>query len=210
MSILTRPKRAPESNVVAINDPSGVPASVSAENPMPVTPGTPTAESVKSSFRIGTEFTRPSDTNQYTLGDVVANSTSAAVMQELANAALANGRGGIIANAILSKDGTTVTDAQFRVHLFSTNVAGGATIPGQDNAGFGNKYANSPYYIGYIDFATMAVGTGTNTGARAIATFVNLSYHCEATSLFYLVEARAAYTPASAEKFRFDIEVIRD
>lgn len=158
-------------------------------------------------FHTGAEFTRPADTTAYAAGDVVGNSTSALTLTELTFASLAAGRGGLVVNAYLAKDGTTVTNAQFRVHLYSY---ASATVPGQDNAGHGVKYANAPYAIGYIDFPAMSVGTGTNTGACAILQNLNLAYHCEATSLFYTVEALAAYTPASGEKFRLDLELLRD
>lgn len=171
----------------------------------PQTP--PDAGAVRQAYLLGTEFTRPADTTAYAVGDLVGNSTSALTAIELTHAALATGRGGWLLSLILSKDGTTVTNATFRAHFWTKQPA---TSPGNDNAGFGMKYANADHYLGYLDFPTMEVGTGSNTGARAILVNQNFPYKCDATSLFWVLEARAAYTPASAEKFRLDAMVLRD
>ena len=95
MSILTRPKRAPESNVVAINDPSGQPASVSADNPMP--------NALRNFQGQRFEVNLVIDTNAYASGDVLSDRVAVALA-----AAIPDGetviRGEIIGITLLDKD----------------------------------------------------------------------------------------------------------
>src|SRR5438105_3199311 len=74
-------------------------------------------------------FTRPADTNAYTAGDLIANSTTAASVtpMQLAVAALNAGTGSI-RRARLSKSGTGVSNATFRVHLYSSDPSASSGI----------------------------------------------------------------------------------
>jgi hypothetical protein len=183
------------------------PIQVSADDPLPMTLGVPSTSSVKAAALLTAAFTRPADVIAYAVGDVVAASTTAAALIALALAGLATGRGGVLQNLVLTKNGTGVTNARFRVHFFSSAVA---TVPGQDNAGFAVLYANAAYYLGFLDFPTMTIGTGTNTGARAVLDNLSKIYACAATDLLFTLEALDAYTPASAEQFTLAATVARD
>lgn len=169
-------------------------------------PAVPTAASVKSLLRVAANFARPANVTAYTAGDAVNNSTTVAALLAFASAALAAGRGGVIQSAILHKSGTTVTSAQFRLHLWNSDVG----APAQDNAAMPYLYANRAAYVGYIDFATMITGTGANTEARVVATNIALPYDCAATTLYGMLEALAGYTPASGETFDVELFVLRD
>jgi hypothetical protein len=177
-----------------------------ATTPLVVTQAAVGASTPQSLKRISANFTRPTGTTQYTAGDAVNNSTSAATLLAFANAALAAGRGGVIQSAILHKSGTTVTSAQFRLHLWASDVG----APVNDNAAMPYLYANRASYVGYIDFATMVTGTGSNTEARVMATNIALPYDCAATTLYGMLEALAGYTPADSETFDVELFVLRD
>ena len=152
------------------------------------------------------DFNRPADTTAYASGDLVANSTIAASVNPLT---FNCSRGGIrIVSARVSKtDETDVANATFRLHLFGSSP----TVVNGDN---GANSFNLSDYIGYIDFDVMVAATdeaytythagdaGFNNGAA------EGFYHFASSSNIYgLLEARAAYSPASAETFTVTLVV---
>lgn len=154
-------------------------------------------------------FTRPADVIAYAFGDLVANNTAAGSVSPLALAVSRDEgayRGVIIPRCRLSKSGTGVTSAAFRVHLFSVQP----TVTNGDNGAFLPNSAAS--YLGYMDVSSMqafsdgAVGIGTTpTGDAILARPANGSM-----KLYALIEARGAYTPASGETFALTLEGIQD
>lgn len=169
----------------------------------------PSALTPKSvAFRTST-FTRPSDTNNYTTGDIVANSTTAATLNAITEASLAEGRGGVLQNLTLWKTGTGVTGAVFQV-LFFSNPA--AQIPANDNALDNVLIANAPFFLGSVNLPAMATGSGSaNTGARTEYGQIALPYTCVGTTLYWTVKCLAAYTDeASAEQFTLGVGLLRD
>lgn len=151
-------------------------------------------------------FTRPADTTAYASGDLVANSTTAGSVTVMT---FTIGRGssgaaasGMIRRARLRKTGTSTTNASFRLHLYRS-----APTPsnGDNGAWLTNNAAD---YVGAIDitadkaFTDGAIGNGTpNTGSE-----INFTHQ----TYYGLLEARAAYTPASAEVFTIELEVIQN
>jgi hypothetical protein len=145
-------------------------------------------------------FTRPSDTTAYASGDLVANSTTAGSVVALTlNAGSAGGMPCRVRRVRLYADKADATNFTFRVHLFNVLAI---TCANGDNGAFSvNKAAN---YLGQVDIATGQLFTD---GAMGAAT-------CDITSaagtLYALIEARAAYTPASASVFTLALEVEQD
>jgi hypothetical protein len=151
-------------------------------------------------------FTRPADTTAYASGDLVANSTTAGSVTVMT---FTIGRGssgaaasGMIRRARLRKTGTSTTNASFRLHLYRS-----APTPsnGDNGAWLTNNAAD---YVGAIDitvdraFTDGAIGNGTpNTGSE-----INFTHQ----TYYGLLEARAAYTPANAEVFTLELEVIQN
>lgn len=156
--------------------------------------------------RPSANFARPADTNAYALGDLVANSTTAgsvAAMQ-FTVARVAAGTG-MIRRVRLRKTGTSVTNASFRLHLYS---AAPTASNGDNGAWLTNGNAT---YIGAFDvtcdraFTDGAGGNGIPKDGSEI-NFVLASGQV----IFGLLEARAAYTPANAEVFTVDLEVLQN
>ncbi|MDQ4061175.1 MAG: hypothetical protein M3145_08750 [Pseudomonadota bacterium] len=144
-------------------------------------------------------FTRPADTLAYASGDLVANSTVAGSVVPVPLAvALVTGGKGRIRRVRIRKSGTSVANASFRVHLWSVAPA----VTGGDNAAFAaNGAAN---YLGAVD---VTVTQALNDGAfGAAATDIGFIAAGGSLNLYALVEARAAYTPVSAESFTVAIE----
>lgn len=148
-------------------------------------------------------FTRPADTTAYASGDLVANSVTAGSVVPMSFAiGRAAATGGMIRRAGILMTGTVLTNAQFRLHLYSASP-----VPsnGDNGAWLTTLAAN---YLGAFDitcdkaFTDGAVGIGTpNSGSEIDFT---------TQTVYGLLEARAAYTPISAEVFTPWLEVLQN
>ena len=150
-------------------------------------------------------FTRPSDTTAYASGDLVANSTTAGSVTAISigNVAFNDQGSAIIRRVALRKSGTSTTNASFRVHLFRATV----TCANGDNGAFSTSGVAD--YIGACDvtigqaFTDGAIGFGVpNTGSEFMVRLAGGS----AQKIYALIEARAAYTPSSAEVFTLVVD----
>lgn len=155
-------------------------------------------------------MTRPSDTTAYASGDLVANSTTAASVTPLSfTAARANDTTGVIRRAKIRKSGTSVTNAQFRLHLYAADPSASTGITNGDNGAWLTKEAS---YLGAIDitvdrvFSDFSTGNGVPINGSEI-TFAPAS---GTQTVYGLLEARAAYTPGNAETFLVTLEVFQD
>lgn len=156
---------------------------------------------------ISTEFTRPSDTTGYSIGDVVSDSTSATTMQALANAARVSGGSGYIVGIRIATDKKSITP-RLRIHFYNTT---GATLSA-DNAQWQDKYADNSKRVAYYDMPPMITGADTTNSdmSRAVDMAMRIPYVCAATSLYFVLEALDAFTPASGEKFTVTVFVDRN
>lgn len=155
-------------------------------------------------------FTRPSDTTAYASGDAVANSTTAGSVTPLSWTVTSDvGGSGMVRRARLTKSGTTVTNASFRLHLFTASP----TTASGDNAALSTAGVAS--WVGYIDLDLSAMTNFFTDGAKvigvpAVGSEINFDLPTTAVKLYGLLEARAAYTPTSGETFTVDLEVLPD
>jgi hypothetical protein len=157
-------------------------------------------------------FTRPNDVIPYAIGDLVANSTVAGsvVPFQFAGAARFSQGAGRISRCRLIKSTASLTNAQFTVHLFNTSP----TVTVGDNAQLNNAglFAcnNAANYIGPIPvtmttaFSDGATGSGLPGGGAGADEF--LFKLTAGTTLYALLEARAAYTPGAQEIFTAKLE----
>lgn len=143
-------------------------------------------------------ITRPADTTAYASGDLVANSTTAGSVTpfSIPNVTTARGLPAVIKRVRLRKSGATVTNANIRVHLFTVSP----TVGAGDNAAI-SIATGSAGYIGSVDVASMQAMTDGGAG------FVAADIAVRSQTLYALLEARAAYTPANAETFTLSLEV---
>lgn len=151
------------------------------------------------SARVSANFTRPADVTAYASGDLVANNT---VAGSVAPMSFALGRlptkGGCIRRVILRKSGTGIANASFRVHFYS---AAPTVTNGDNGAWISNQAAG---YLGSIDvtvdkaFSDGASGTGSPAAGSEVV--------FSAQTVYALLEARGAYTPANAEVFTLTAE----
>lgn len=155
---------------------------------------------------VGGTFTRPSDTTAYASGDLVANSvTAGSVVPITVNAARITNGTGMIRRVRLLKSSTSTTNASFRVHFYRNS-------PTPTNGDNGAWLTTESIYIGSVDitidkvFSDGAKGIGTpNNGSE-----INFDASANTNKIFALIEARAAYTPASAEVFTLAVEVLQN
>ena len=156
---------------------------------------------------LSTEFTRPDDTNAYTANDLVANSTTAGSVTPLSWPRINVGKNGQIAIhwVRLSKSGTTATNGEFRVHFFTASP----TVANGDNGAFSSSQAAN--YIGSAD-VTMSAFTDGCAGLTALGTnspVAAVDFPGAENTIYALIEALAAYTPAAEEVFTATIFVER-
>ena len=150
----------------------------------------------------GTTVTRPADTTAYASGDLIANSTTAGSVVPISFANVQRNAGGIsrVRRVRISKTGTGVTNCTIRVHLFAGTAP---TVSSGDNAAMviASGAAN------YLGSADVVVGQTFSDGAagQLAADILTTS-----NTLYGLLEARGAYTPASAEVLTVRLELDQD
>lgn len=152
-------------------------------------------------------FTRPADTTAYASGDLVANSTTAGSVAALSFTAANEALGSFLLRRLkLHKSGTSVTNAQFRVHFFRTAPA---TVTNGDNGVFSVSGVSD--YIGAVDVIVDRAFTDGAAGFGVPVVGSELSVALATGQTIYaLVEARAAYTPANAEVFTVTLDLLQN
>lgn len=157
------------------------------------------------------QFTRPTDVVAYALGDVVANSTVAGTVVPLSWPVARVAGGSLsIRRAIFRKSGLSITNAAFRLHIFST--AAGVSVSTGDNTVFTSVWSPASKYAGAIDFIVDKPGKdgSIGEGVPSSGNEINLLLTAGATSISGLLEARGAYTPLSGETITVQLECIQD
>ena len=147
---------------------------------------------------------RPADTTAYTVGDLVANSTTAGSVLPLLLVSSRNDAGSVLIERVkVHKTSVSITAASFRVHMFS--VAPVPTVG--DNAAFATSGVSG--YIGSMDVVMGQVFTDgasgfSDTTFKPIRARLGTGY-----TVYALIEARGAYTPSSAETFTVTLDVVQ-
>ena len=168
--------------------------------------GTPVSAS---STVVSATFTRPADTTAYSVGDLVANSTTAASVVPMAFTPGADiSRGFSVRRARVSASNTSTTNASFRVHLYQTDPSASTGIANGDNGAWSTKVAG---YMGSLDVTIDKAFTDAakGVGVPLIGGEVTGTPAAGALTVYALLEARAAYTPTSAQTFTVELEVFQ-
>jgi hypothetical protein len=153
-------------------------------------------------FRLTDSFVRPANTTAYADNDLVANSTTAGSVVPL-DFNLGGG-GGHIVRVVLRKSGTTTTNADFTIRLFEASP----TVANGDNGPISHDYAR---HIMTLAIGQMVAGTDDAYVIKNLGETGGVFYagglHVAERRIFALVEANAAYTPASAEEFTLELTI---
>jgi hypothetical protein len=156
-------------------------------------------------------FTRPADTTAYAVGDLMANNTVAGSVVPLSwTAARVAGGSFLVRRARIAKTSTSVANAVFRLHLYATDPSAAAGITNGDNGAWLTKTAG---YVGSFDVTLDKVFSdgSAGTGVLQSLTGSEISVHlASGQTLYGLLEARAAYAPASAETFTVVVELLQN
>jgi hypothetical protein len=158
-------------------------------------------------------FTRPANTTAYAANDLVANDVDAGdvVALEFLDAVRAEGAAFRIERLRLYKSGTSITNASFRVLIFDR-----APVPSVGDNGVllsSSTYAISTAagFDGWFEVTMDRNATLFATGPAAVPVSGGsiTATPLTGTSLYALIMATAAYTPASGETFTVVLEGLR-
>lgn len=192
--------------LTAVNLIPAAPATAGAQttgNNSLATIATNTGQPVAQRIITATAITRPADTNVYALGDLLANNvTAGSVVFQTGSIASANDVVTSVIRMRLKKSGTTVTNATFRIHLYNA-------APTPANGDNGAWSTNQSGYQGSFDVTIDKAFTdgAEGIGIPQIGPNVAVQPVSGAQTIYYVIEVRAAYTPASAEVFTPIFEV---
>lgn len=147
---------------------------------------------------VSATFTRPNDTTPYGAGDLVANNTAAASVVPL-SWLTAGSRPFVLSRIRLLKSGATITNAQFRIHLFRSAPVISTT---GDNGVFASVVAGAANWLASFD-GTMVAAMSDGAAVNCLPTgnTPRRDYVGDPTTLYGLLEAVGAYTPAAQEVF---------
>jgi hypothetical protein len=159
------------------------------------------------SVTAGSTVTRQANTTAYAIGQLISAYASAANVN--ANpVAIGAARGANVTTAAvrcrLTKTGTGTGNAYFRVHFWNA-------APTVANGDAGNFSANlDSTYCGSFDVNCTKQGSGGCWGAGNPTDGVAVVFSpvTGTSNLYYLIEARGAYTPASGEVFTAYLETV--
>lgn len=156
-------------------------------------------------FRSEVTLARPNDANAYVANDAVMDSTSAPTALNFASCARSAGGGITLMQGrmtINKQMGTT----RYRLHLFRDTPS---SLP-NDNAAYAQLWANASLRIGYIDFATPAVGSdctdyfGTFVQQGAVPTVL------VGTSVRGILQVLDGVTPAGTDQYKIVLTGYQD
>ena len=152
---------------------------------------------------ITVDVTRPADTTAYAAGDAISNSTTAPTSGgfTFTGAARKSGGSGIITDVVVTSSNDPATRLSGEVWFFNqavTNI--------NDNAAFAVSDTEIKTAVGCVPFSLFDAG---NNG-YAHLTGLNILFTCSGSAdLRFLLRARNAYTPASAEVITVVVKILQ-
>jgi hypothetical protein len=151
--------------------------------------------------RIQTDVTRPADTTAYAVNDCISDSTSAPTSGgfTFAAAARVSGGAGIIRGYQVCTSNDPATTLIGEIFVFTTSATNV-----NDNAAFVISDTEVKTLVAKLPFNLEDIG---NNGFYA-ASGLGIRYTCSGSDdLRFMIRAKNAYTPASAEVLTFTLEV---
>lgn len=151
--------------------------------PLPVTSG---------SYEPSASFTRPADTNAYSAGDALSNSTSAPVVLTFSNAAPSAGGKMVVINATLEIDANAVPSGMgaFRLHLYGTSPT---AI--NDSAAYDLPSGDRAKYLGWVDLPLPTL-LGSTMFSQNVSD--RTQFTAASGTIYGILQTVAGYTPTSA------------
>lgn len=151
--------------------------------------------------------TRPSDTNAYTIGDVINESTSAGTGWTFVLPGVGEVGSCILQSATIISSSNVATKLEGRLWLFDT-----APAADNDNAEFTPTDVEMLRVLQVIEFPTSAWLTPGATPPNAICNaqglWLPINTTKDANAIFGVLEARNAYVPTSGEVFTIKLGLV--
>lgn len=152
--------------------------------------------------------TRPADTSAYSVGDIVAQSTTNSLCYAIPfTAARYAGGTGMLRRCRVKVNDIAWANAEIYVHVFKNTP----TFTNGDNGAFSAGVSESEY-LGAFDvtfdrtFSDYVKGIGVpRTGSE-----INFDANTSSQSLYYTIETRTALTPAASETFTTTFEILQN
>lgn len=153
-------------------------------------------------YRSTVTITRPSNTTQYTAGDVVGDTNGSAIFT-LSNIGPSGGFILVQSASLIFSDSTVPASmGSFRLHFY-----GSSPTPIADNAIFDLVAGERASYMGYIDFPTPSdFGSSLYTQVDYPGRLLKLA--AASTSVFVELETKGAYTPVSASTIELRLNTL--
>lgn len=176
--------------------------------------GTPIADNnplpiAGNSAVVGGSLQRPADTLAYAVGDIVAQSTSAAACSAVAVAASRD----LDTTGVLRRCRVKVNDiAWFNANLYIHMFKDAPTFSSGDNAAFAAALTESNY-LGAFTVTLDQKFSGSivkGIGAPLNGSEIIFDPSAGTKNVFFVIETRTAVTPGSAKTFTAAFEVFRD
>lgn len=153
--------------------------------------------------KVTASMTLPAAGGTYAAQDEISNHATGGSVTPLnfADVAAANGGTGYIVKAVIETSTAVVANAILRLWLFSVSP----TAYGNDSP-LQIDYADRAKRVGYIDFALLTEGTGSD-GAYALDDGIRLAFKTDAADrdLYGLLEAKAGYVWGAAQTFEITL-----
>lgn len=153
-------------------------------------------------------ITRPADTTAYTVGDLLANSTTAGSVTPFTFTHDGVVQPVQVSRFIMRSSNDTVTNKNFQIYIFSRSPV----VTNGDNGAFAVTGPNGTDNLGGVFGSSVAVNTGAGSinyfyPMDAAGTFANGWIPQVFTLPFFaLIKVNAAYTPTSGETFDLTAE----
>lgn len=155
---------------------------------------------IETSFTI----TRPSNTTQYAVNDALAASTSAAYAIEVENVGKTVSDNVKIVGGYVTSTNTAALLPSLMVYLFNSPPASAV-----DNAAFTITDDENNNVVATITFDDWEK-TAANSRGQKDSIHIPAKCGGSTTSLYALVKVLNTYTPASAEVFKFNLQIERN
>lgn len=158
---------------------------------------------VQNLVHLSDSFTRPANTTAYGANDLVANSTTAGSVVPLSfKVPVGMGKAYKIIELHIEKTGTTTANAQFTAHFYTASP----TAANGDNGAWSTDLSG---YFGSISLTSMYAFTDGAAGVNSVG---DASALCDTTRdngaiIYVLLQADAAYVPASGETFTVSLGI---
>lgn len=169
------------------------------------------AQVASATVKVQAAFSRPNNVTPYAAGQALSDSTSAPTAFQLAGCARANGGTGIVTDVEVIDEAVQATPAELELWLFN----GPYTASGNTNDGGTFQPALADLRANLIGVVALPSSASYRSGNARVYQASNLGLAFKvlspnATSLYFALVVRNAYTPVANERFDVNVGISQD